>query len=310
MPPKRRQRQANWIIDENVLDPNQGFVGRGKAIRGRAFRDKQVKFQQHQIFPPNTWLIDLVHFRGDARDLHFWYIFFVEASSRYLIAIPTNGDWVAGTMWSPNTARVKSVTLEPIFRQFIRLNGKAPAKIIGDSEYAFWTAGMMRVYDEYEISTEQVNVSKEGHIRLSILDRTVRTIRQMLDNLNQPNPQPSVMTRVVTFYNNRINTALGYTPKQLHNNPKLQRRLVVGARGANFERTHQDGYAIKNRSVVDVRLIEKPQDLFKKTHRDVERTQYKVLHRNPTTGKYVLSRLDGSNTRIERYRRDIRPHKT
>ena len=310
MPPKRRQRQANWIIDENVLDPNQGFVGRGKAIRGRAFRDKQVKFQQHQIFPPNTWLIDLVHFRGDARDLHFWYIFFVEASSRYLIAIPTNGDWVAGTMWAPNTARVKSVTLEPIFRQFIRLNGKAPAKLIGDSEYAFWTAGMMRVYDEYEISTEQVNVSKEGHIRLSILDRTVRTIRQMLDNFNQPNPQPSTMTQIVTFYNNRINKSLGYTPKQVHENPRLQRRLVVGATGANYERTHRKGYAISDDSIVDVRHIDDPRDLFKKTHRDVEPDPFKVLHRNPKTGKYLLTRLDGKGERIERYRRDIRPHKT
>ena len=344
MPPRRRQQRVqqkpkpklrmpngpqNPIIiqAEQTINPRLAFRGRAKAIRSKPFKDKQLLFQQHQTFEPNTWIVDIVRFQDDETNTAYWYLFFVEANTRYLIVLPANGEWINGDAFQRRTQRIQSSSLPDTFRTFFELNTtisgtrgrgiltrKKVHKIIADSEKAFWTDEMKRFYKQYNISTEAINVARDGHTRLSIMDRTVRTIRGILLSMNdslerdgEPTiiPNLSCLTQIATQYNNRINRSLGYTPKQIHNNPELERQIVRTTLGENFVRTHNPRYPLEEGSEVEVRKLSSDKGLFRKEDVTTEPKIYKVKQRL-YGGIYTLTGSDGST--IRRYRRDIRPN--
>ena len=186
---------------------------------------KQDKYMLHQTYPIGTWFIDLVKF-GD-----YWYVFFVEACSRYLIVIQGNSNFLTESSTEVNlSGRVPTDTFKEVFQQFEKMNvGFEPNLLIGDSEKAFWSQLMRNYYKSKHISTKIINVSQDGHIGMSILDRCVRTIRDMCYKLNLPeNCQPVDLINVVITYNNTFHKTFEkalrqkYSPLQMHNNQNLQ----------------------------------------------------------------------------------------
>ena len=206
----------------------------------------QHKFMRHQVFTPGSWLVDLVKF-GD-----YWYVFFVEANTRYLIVIQGNSDFLTPSAIEVNTnKRVPTDIFLEVFKRFEEMNGKPVTNLIGDSEKAFWSKLMMEYYQEKNIAVEINNVSKQGHIRMSILDRIVRTMRDICYNMHlEKNVAPNEMIQAVVVYNDTTHHTFrkmlnkDLTPKMLHENPDYEKQFIQALKLDNIHISSQRGFHI------------------------------------------------------------------
>lgn len=308
-----------YILDGPNRDINTDFsnafltkIGnkRKKEYIPIAITTSQASYMEHQVFPLNTWLMDLVRFDNGA-----WYCWFLEANTRFLIVVEGNGQTITTDAWEEFSARVPSEFFLEAFKTFQALNKiptsnrktrkgekrKPVSLIIGDSEKAFWSARMLAYYNQQHIRYERINTKSEGHIRLSILDRSVRTIRDMLYRLDISNVGPDDLYRAVVIYNNTIHRTLGYTPLQVHCNQVLERRVLQRLKTDNWITTHRTDYQIGEGEEVAVRQKYKP---FEKHRSTVKKGKYTVSNRNKD-GSYEVR--DSESKRSKVYRRDLKP---
>ena len=312
-------RRPIYILDRPNRDIGTDYSRSFKTKVGKqkkenytpiAITSKQSSYMEHQVFPLNTWLIDLVRFDNGA-----WFCWFIEANTRFLIVVEGNGQTITEEAWEEYSARVPSEFFFEAFRTFQELNTiptsnrrtrrgekrKPVSLIIGDSEKAFWSARMLAYYSQQNIHYERINTKQEGHIRLSILDRSVRTIRDILYRLDIMNIAPDDVYRAVIIYNNTIHRTLGYTPLQVHCNPSLERRVIQNLKADNWITTHRKDYYIGEGEEVAVRQIYKP---FEKHRSTVRSGKHTVSERNKR-GQYTIK--DGEGKTFISYRRDLKP---
>ncbi len=226
------------------------------------------KKMMKQWYPMGTWFVDLVNFEP------MWYVFFVEANSRFLIAFLGNAQMANKDTSYTTGKRVPSIVFGDVFNKFLAaaarksgyLNSAGlrttaeprPVKhLIGDSERAFWTPSMARLYRQHGIDPHQVNCKQEGHRRLAILDRVVRTIRDMNfkthydAETNTSNTRgainPIELKRLADVYNHTwhrtLSEAIGgkISPNDVHFNEALERKVITHARVENYMRRQQSG---------------------------------------------------------------------
>ena len=188
---------------------------------------KQDKYMLHQTYPIGTWFVDLVKF-GD-----YWYVFFVEACSRYLVVIQGNSNFINNESTEISSGRVSAVKFKEAFQEFERINTPHDIKLlIGDTEKAFWSGVMMNYYKSQHIATKTINTVQDGHLGLSILDRLVKTIRDMCFKLEYSETvQPVDMINVVITYNNTFHSTLTrmlkrrISPLEVHESEELQEKF-------------------------------------------------------------------------------------
>lgn len=227
--------------------------------------DKETK----QWFPMGTWIMDLVKFGP------LWYVFFVEGNSRFLIAIVGNAQTAEDIAYT-TSVRVYGKTFVEVFKQFLERERSVPfrnsaglmttaearpvKRLIGDSERAFWTPFMLDLYRQNGIKWNIINVKQEGHRQIAILDRTVRTIRDMHYRTHYDSKTnrytgseevlPEEMNRLVTTYNHTWHRGLSdeigtkISPHDVHYNERLERKMIASARVENYLRTKQPGFLL------------------------------------------------------------------
>ena len=265
----------------------------------------QHKFMRHQVFSPGSWLVDLVKF-GD-----YWYVFFVEANTRYLIVIQGNSDFLTPSAVEVNTnKRVPTDIFLEVFKRFEEMNGKPVTNLIGDSEKAFWSKRMMSYYKEKNIETEINNVSKQGHIRMSILDRLVRTMRDVCYNMSfEKNVSPAQMIEAVVVYNNTTHHTFrkmlnkDLTPAQMHENSDYERQFVHALQMDNTRISSQKGFDIRVGTKVVVYDEHAP--LEKRKRSNVIEGDY-VVKKLSLDGTYVLKNNDDGSILASVPRRNLR----
>ena len=276
--------------------------------RSREIKTPQHRLQIRQIFPPNTWLIDLVRFKAESDDER-WYVFFVEANTRYLMIYSGNGNWITEDAWVRQSSRVPSDTFQHLFEQFLANNRivkddivqvKPVKRIVADSERAFWSRSMMNFYASHRIETQRINVKEEGHIRLAILDRIVRTIRDMLFNLKSQSFTIDDLQEVARVYNNTKHRILKATPQQAHNDPTLEMQFINTLQGTNFQIQHQADYELQPGTIVSVRAQLGP---FEKRRTTVLPDDYEVVERMPQCS-FKLRNVNDETDVIVKPRRD------
>ena len=101
------------------------------------------------------------------------------------------------------------------------------------------------IFKEYckrrNITIETIHINKYNnssyqiHGLLSILDRSVRTIRKYLYNAGDPDPNPYVIDKLINYYNNKSHKGIrniikmNVTPNQIDNDIRLEKLLVEKA---------------------------------------------------------------------------------
>ena len=180
------------------------------VITSRTFPlEDNKKFYLHKLREPNTYIIDIMF------EDKLGYLVAIECNSRYLYV-----DCLNRVVFNdPNKRSVKNVkTSNAIIKSLETLmkKGMNPSRLTGDAESAFGSKDTINFYDNNGIIWEPVNRMLDGvypdfmkqkqttsplHSSLGIIDRVIRTLRDMAFNLEIPKITPTIMEELVEQYN-------------------------------------------------------------------------------------------------------------
>ena len=172
--------------------------------------------------------------------------------------------------------------------------------LITDKDPAYVNAQSKGFYEWAHIKHIAMTPEETSHIHTSILDRCVRTIRDMVFNLGLEGKElpPPTMQQIVKTYNETrhetLTKVLGFpaTPKMVHEREELELLLIRNLRSINYSKQQQKYYRIPIGTRVFVRSIIK--DRFKKRRAQVEPIQYTVID-----NKGALYTLQGDDGKIK-----------
>ena len=131
-----------------------------------------------------------------------------------------------------------------IFKRFLRRNGIE-----------------LKYEDKYDVDDiiETQETRRKTHNTTVLVDRLIRTLRQMNYNLGLPQQiEPQTLYYLIYEYNNSIHTTLSkilkrkVTPNDVDNDVNLENELVKRIRVMNFFVENSDDYAIKDNAKVRV----------------------------------------------------------
>ena len=228
---------------------------------------KQRKYMLPTYGPRNTWVIDLF-FPGK-----FMYLIGININTRYGIALkPSNIRKMPNGGWRiPRTNLKTTKTLLNMLNKFIN-NTRGALKfdyLISDQESAFKSREFKKfcrdnniehiVYEKNKFGgLIDTNADSRGnHSMLGMVDRFIRTIRQMAYNLGVKNQNidPDTMYDILQEYNHSPHTTfyriLGkdITPSEMAQNPKLEDKFVSILAKKKFLIKNKPGYNLEKKRV-------------------------------------------------------------
>ena len=197
--------------------------------------DAQYKTQLHRVFPLYTWIVDIVYFNGRS------YLLCVEANTRYAVIYESSRH--------PATVAKRLAELG---------SGNTIRKLIGDGDTAF-KSNVKEFCDTNGVIYDFRKADDTQHTYTAILDRIVRTFRDMLFNLKVKEPNALDLNNIAKIYNKThhqtLSKILGHpaTPEGLHRNEGLQLLFIRRLRGINWSKMHVKSYVIPEGRKVFVR---------------------------------------------------------
>ena len=241
----------------------------------------QTKPYQIKIFSPtlNCWFMDLLD-NGEGHVPRWWHIF-IGVNNRYAVA---NG---------MNTKSGKDVR-ESLMNFCERYH---PVKLTSDQESAFVDKQTIELLNAYNVLLQ--TVPDKNHSTLAIIDRFIRTLRDMnrpTDNdAKQSNNEsfrffaPDVMDELISIYNNTYHNSIGCSPQEMFNNPELEKEYVFKCIDKNEKQKKIKDFELKEGDYVRYVIGRDP---LKKKRYNVTHESYKIAGRDGFS--YVLEARDGS----------------
>ena len=228
-------------------------------------------YQLHRTAARYSYIIDLM----------------IENKLVYLIAININTRYLYAELMNKtiNTAKNSySKTDVKSSKSFIKALKKLYNKgiiirhLCGDSEKCFWSCESQAFYDRKGIidffpvdrqkkvqyprfmkSKQHLNTKTEPlHTGLGIIDRVIRTLRDMAFHMEVDIITPDIMDSLVNQYNNAIHNTLSkyagfpVTPKQVQNDIELEDYIVRNVARENYLTRERIGYYLKKGTKVKV----------------------------------------------------------
>ena len=219
------------------------------------------KYMLHTVCRPGTYFIDLMYCG------RFTYLVAIEGNTRYIYAVMTNMSTRDGKVISGDVKNARRYV--DVLRVMME-RGMKPRYIIGDDEQAFKSKVAKVYYREHNIqfipvSRMRVNYSAKHetdpdvtpetapyHTSLALVDRAIRTIRDMAYNMEVPQHKisPSVMEWILHEYNNSYHKTLSkyagfkVTPDMVHNDSNLEQRICNTIHAANWNVMHEPGFRL------------------------------------------------------------------
>jgi hypothetical protein len=190
-----------------------------QQINSFPIKENRKRYCLKAVYPAGTWFMDIIIFHA------YYYLLLVEATSRMAFARLLNSR-SAGEVIDPQTGTINTHAFIKCFSEILNKFSqvKDNIKILQtDNEKCFmsleaqkfykdtfgragvWRAVDMRKPTEYpNFMTIEHNASKKNpnHSSLAIIDRVVRTIRDMAFNIRAGNITPQVITKLLNSYNN------------------------------------------------------------------------------------------------------------
>lgn len=235
---------------------------------------------------PNTWFHDLLD-NGDGNTPRYWHVF-VGVNTRYLDVYGING--------KSNDDVRESLTW------FI--NKYHPEKLTSDQEPAFTSKATCQLCSDNHVKV--FVVTDKQHSSLGVIDRVIRTLRDM-NTPKHPHEQShhaqfnhfseAKMRRLVNQYNNRVNKTLRCTPKEMHENRKLEAKFIFrNQKHKNVQRGIKD-FVLKQGEHVRYRM---PRDPLTKHRYRYSPESYVVTGRE--RGMYIIQAADGTSLLMPRWK--------
>ena len=241
-----------------------------KSPESFPLKENIKRYQCHKVGPRGMYLIDLM-FSGK-----FTYLVAINVNTRYTYAAITNvsrdGTGVIKSNTKTTTAYLRAL-------QSIISSDKNPPKIQylrSDDEAAFKSALARSFYRDHGISHETVpreklcvypSFMKEAskkvkseplHSSLGLIDRVIRTIRDMAYNMEVETITPDVMAEILKQYNHAPHKTLtkyaGFdvSPYMAQTNPDLEEFIVRRISAENYRIQSQPSFKLKPGTKVKV----------------------------------------------------------
>ena len=237
-------------------------------------------YSLHKVSLPHTYIIDLMFDHG------LIYIIAINVNTKYLYTQLVNRELKNNIDEQGNEINVEKITgtidthiyLEKLSEMFTK--GFHPKHLISDGENAFGSKIATSFYKQHNITYQTVPrqavtqqpsfmITNERdkrmqrktnplHSSLGILDRVIRTIRDMAYNMNVVRITPKIMDNITLQYNNAphksLSKWLGFqaSPQMVHDDYMLEEYIIRQITKANNAITNSYGYDIPPNTHVNV----------------------------------------------------------
>ena len=269
------------------------------------------KFYLHKLREPNTYIIDIMF------EDQLGYLIAIECNSRYLYVDCLN----RSVFNDPNKRSTKNIrTTNSVISSLKRLinKGMKPYRLTGDDEGAFASKEAIEFYDDNNIIWEPVNRMLDGvypdfmnqkqttsplHSSLGIIDRVIRTLRDMAFNCEVPKIVPTIMEELVEQYNNAPHITLSMyagnlvSPKDMMLNQNLYNFICRRISQSNYNIKNQPDFNIEPGTEVKVY---NNKDVLKKRRTIIQPGRYFV--EGFSNGLYIIRSDKNTLQRLPRYR--------
>ena len=307
-------------IKETVSDFGNGFKRKQgmKEIKNNELTNvvknhfdlkSNKKYHLHKVAAPGTWIIDLMI----AKPLT--YLIAIEVNTRYCCAVVLNeklndkdefakGDVKKTTSYLRALNRIKNNGLKYLIGDGEgAFNSKLANEYYKDMDMKFY--GVERQYENYlpEFMPKVKKTSSPYHTSLSLIDRVIKTIRDMAYNMKIGVITPRVMNEILNQYNNAYHSTLtkyaGFkvSPKMVHEDKDLEIMIYNKIRAQNYNIVHSSGFLLN--PGVKVKVYNDKKDLEKR--RSVIRPGVHTVVKF-ANGKYEIKDELGKITKVPRFK--------
>ena len=174
-----------------------------------------------------------------------------------------------------------------------------------DDEAAFSSDVVLKTLNENNIGLKVI--TEQRHTALSVVDRLIRTLRDMNTptvKTNRQSDDPKYrdfsikrMNKLIDIYNHTVHNATGYTPNDMESNRRLEISFIIRKIYERERRRKITDFELKEG--VFVRYII-PNDKNSKRRYKVSKEAYKISHKDGNA--YVLIAQDGTTRTLSRWR--------
>ena len=259
-------------VKDKVLQEIPGITEEEiKDVVNKRIHDKKLSLTKQRIYQVrifskfrNAWFGDIYDNLADNTP-RYWYIF-INTNTRYAVAYP---------MERKTADAIKSVLIKFV-------NDYHPRKITHDEEAGFTAKDNLKFLKNNKCGV--FIVGEHNHSTLGIIDRFMRTIRDMNTPQEYPISSQSTdkefkyisipkMQKILESYNNTKHTFTGHTPKEMMDNPELEDELI---KKCLLEQSTQKGIKDFRLKVGDLVRYLIPRDNMKKRRYNISRESYKI----------------------------------
>ena len=237
---------------------NQGFEIQPQPTNSFPMKDNK-KYQLHKIGPRGTYMIDLMFGENG-----LVYLVGINVNTRYGMVELTN--MIQKEDILKKNAKTTTGYIRALNKMVREVKNMNPiTNLIGDGEGAFTSATAKNFYKENHINFNPVprmyvdgkKTTNPSHSSLAIVDRFIRTIRDMLYNANYK-MTPLAVKAMVNQYNNAPHTTLSnvigfkVSPLMVQQDINKEEYIVMRINKANIATKLSNGYLLNNNTQVKV----------------------------------------------------------
>ena len=227
-----------------------------------------------------------------------YFLILINVNTRYAHAIPTE--------------RKTKEAINEILTEFI--NAHSITSIVCDDERAFTSKLVLDTLTSHNVSIRII--TEQRHSALSIVDRFIRTLRDMNTPTVKSQHQSTHpkyrdfsikrMNKLLNIYNHTVHSALrfghgpgstNHTPAEMEQDPKLETEYITEKLYQLERRRKQKDFELKPDTYVRYIL---PKDPHTKSRFKVSPEAYRISHREGNA--YVLIAQDGTIKTVPRWR--------
>ena len=224
------------------------------------FLKNNKRHMMHHVGVPGTYQMDIFFSGG------IGYLIMINENSRKVYAVMTNRELFTrspdetGSSENPATYRLskEAKTVKLLKSALIKLLSQAEVKhIVMDGEAAFYSHEMQNFLKDAGITIRKIY--KDNHTSLALIDRVIRTIRDMHYNRNKGkfkiiNEQD--MEEILQIYNNAIHLGLSkiigfdVSPEDVANDKDLETEYIKRVEQMNFNVQSQHDFKLSDGEIV------------------------------------------------------------
>ena len=249
--------------------------------KDRHLKRKQVKPFMIKIFSPSTgtWFTDLLD-NGRENDPRYWHVF-IGTNNRFAVVQPLDSK--------------NAVDVRRSLNDFI--NAYHPSKITSDQEPAFLEKGNVQLMKDKKVLFQ--TVPEKNHSTLAIIDRFIRTLRDMnrpSDNDKKQSTDDEFkyfsrgkMKKLVDIYNNSFHSAIKCSPKEMFNDKEKEKEYIFKCMKKRENQRRIQSFELKNGERVRYVIGRDPME---KKRYNVSNESYVIAGKEGS--HYILQAKDGT----------------